>query len=66
MCTHCFQVMEMLQQALHTLPDTSDLDSKLIVPMEAFESMETSDPNFNEMDTNAILDKMMCDIVDQI
>lgn len=56
----------MLQQALHTLPDTSDLDSKLIVPMEAFESMETSDPNFNEMDTNAILDKMMCDIVDQI
>ncbi|KAK9507021.1 hypothetical protein O3M35_008854 [Rhynocoris fuscipes] len=63
---HLDKVMEMLQQALHTLPDTSELDSKLMVPTEAFESMDTSDLNSSDMDPNAILDKMMCDIVDQL
>ena len=56
----------MLQQALHNLPDTSDFDSKLVVPTEVFESMDTSNQDSANADTFAILDDIMCGIVDAL
>ena len=56
----------MLQQALQTLPDTSDFDSKLIIPTESFEHFGKSNQDTNETDSYVILDEMMCNIVDQL
>lgn len=56
----------MLQQALQTLPDTSDFDSKLMVPTESFENMGKSNHDTTESDPYVILDEMMCNIVDQL
>lgn len=61
-----FQVFEMLQQALHTLPDTADFDSKLMVPTELFENAGKSSQEAYETDPSVILDDMMCNIVDQL
>ncbi|KAF6216322.1 hypothetical protein GE061_000663 [Apolygus lucorum] len=58
---HLDKVYEMLQQAIHSLPDTSDFDSKLIVPSESFENMDSSNSSPNP-DQLAVLDDIMCSI----
>ncbi|XP_014293813.1 mediator of RNA polymerase II transcription subunit 7 [Halyomorpha halys] len=63
---HLDKVFEMLQQALQTLPDTSDFDSKLMVPTESYENMGKSNHDTTETDPYVILDEMMCNIVDQL
>lgn len=61
-----FQVGEMLQQALQNLPDISDFDSKLIVPVESFENSESQDNDQKNQDPNTLLDDIMCEIVDSL
>lgn len=56
----------MLQQALHNLPDSSETDSKLLVPTEAFEAMDTSEDKKKDTDAVNPLDRLMCDIVDKL
>ncbi|XP_014244628.1 mediator of RNA polymerase II transcription subunit 7 [Cimex lectularius] len=63
---HLDKVIEMLQQALQNLPDTSDFDSKLMIPTEAFENLDSANHDSSNGDTTSILDDMMCDIVDQL
>ncbi|KAK3930086.1 Mediator of RNA polymerase II transcription subunit 7 [Frankliniella fusca] len=60
------QVHELLQQALHNLPDSSETDSKLLVPTEAFEDMDTSDETKKDSEAVNPLDRLMCDIVDNL
>lgn len=61
---HLDKVMEILQQALQNLPDTSDMDSKLMVPCESLEDMDTSNVDDTNSDSCYVIDKIMCDIVD--
>lgn len=61
-----YQVQELLQQALHNLPDSSETDSKLLVPTEAFEAMDTSEDKKKDTDAVNPLDRLMCDIVDKL
>lgn len=61
---HLDKVMEILQQALQMLPDPIEADSKLLIPTELFENMDTSNPIDQNSDSCTILDKMMCDIID--
>ncbi|KAL1139276.1 hypothetical protein AAG570_006262 [Ranatra chinensis] len=63
---HLDKVIEMLQLALQNLPDTSDFDSKLIVPTESYETMDTSNQDTANSDTYAVLDEIMCNIADQL
>ncbi|XP_039291189.1 mediator of RNA polymerase II transcription subunit 7 [Nilaparvata lugens] len=63
---HLDKVMEILQQALHSLPDASDLDSKLMVPCESFEKMDSSDQDDANSDACNPLDRLMCQIVDAL
>lgn len=58
--------MEILQQALNSLPDTSDMDSKLMVPTESFDEMDASFGDDANNDACSPLDRLMCDIVDNI
>ncbi|KAG8230757.1 hypothetical protein J437_LFUL009817 [Ladona fulva] len=63
---HLDKVMEILQQALQMLPDTADLDSKLMVPTEAFEDMDCSNPDDTVNEACSGLDRLMCDIIDAL
>lgn len=61
---HLDKVMDILQQALQSLPDTSDMDSKLMVSCEALEDLDSSNVDDANSDSCYIIDKIMCDIVD--
>ncbi|KAJ1529591.1 hypothetical protein ONE63_006361 [Megalurothrips usitatus] len=63
---HLDKVHGLLQQALHNLPDSTETDSKLLVPTEAFEDMDTSNENKKDSDAVNPLDRLMCDIVDNL
>lgn len=56
----------MLQQALQNLPDSNEAESKLMIPTEALEDMDTSIDNKKDTDAVDILDRLMCDIVDKL
>lgn len=58
--------MEILQQALNNLPDVSDMDSKLMVPIESFDEMNPSTNDDANIDACSPLDRLMCDIVDAL
>jgi mediator of RNA polymerase II transcription subunit 7 len=58
--------MEILQSALQMLPDSSDLDSKLLVPMESAEDMELSISEEQAGDACSGLDRLMCEIIDAL
>lgn len=59
-------MQDILQNALQSLPDQCESESKLLVPMEAFEHMDTSQKEVSSMDALYELDKMMCGIVDKM
>ncbi|XP_071452603.1 mediator of RNA polymerase II transcription subunit 7 [Hetaerina americana] len=63
---HLDKVMEILRQALQMLPDTTDLDSNLIVPTEAFENMDCSNQDDSANEACSGLDRLMCDIIDAL
>jgi len=56
----------MLQQALQNLPVRSEVDSKLLIPTEQFENMDTSEADDGNSDSVSVLDRMMCEIVDAL
>jgi len=57
------RVMEMLQQTTSNLPDTADMDCKLLVPTESISIMEEKEAVEKEEHCYG-LDRIMCDIVD--
>ncbi|XP_054262774.1 mediator of RNA polymerase II transcription subunit 7 [Macrosteles quadrilineatus] len=63
---HLNKVKDILQQALMSLPDTSELDSKLTVPVEAMETMDTSSQDETSSDGCNPLDRLMCEIIDKM
>ncbi|XP_047003171.1 mediator of RNA polymerase II transcription subunit 7 [Schistocerca americana] len=63
---HLEKVMEILQQALQMLPDNSETDSKLLVPTELFENMDTSNKEDSDKESCNPLDRLMCEIVDSM
>lgn len=58
--------MEILQGALQMLPDSSDLDSKLLVPTESTEDMELSTCEESAGEACSGLDRLMCEIIDAL
>ncbi|KAJ8866277.1 hypothetical protein PR048_032120 [Dryococelus australis] len=58
------KVMEILQQALQTLPDSTDTDSNLMIPTELFDSMDAAKQDEAAGDACNPLDRLMCSIVD--
>jgi hypothetical protein len=58
--------MEILQQALQMLPDPSETDSKLLIPTELFDSMDTANQNESASESCNALDRLMCEIVDAL
>lgn len=61
---HLDKVVETLQNTLSSLPETADMDSKLLVPTEQFEGTENKELPMIGSDACSGLDKLMCDIVD--
>jgi len=58
--------MEILQQALQMLPDPSETDSKLLIPTELFDCMDTANQNESSSESCNALDRLMCEIVDAL
>lgn len=56
--------MEILHQALQMLPDNNETDSKLFVPTELFENMDSSNQDDAGNESCNPLDRLMCEIVD--
>ncbi|CAG2061855.1 unnamed protein product [Timema podura] len=61
---HLDKVMEILQQALQMLPESSESDSKLLIPTELFENLDAANQDEASTDSCNALDRLMCDIVD--
>lgn len=60
------KVMELLQASLANLPDTADMDCKLLVPVESICMEESELRPDGEGDGIHGLDRLMCDIVDAL
>jgi hypothetical protein len=58
--------MEILQQALQMLPDPSETDSKLLIPTELFDCMDTANQDESASESCNALDRLMCEIVDAL
>lgn len=56
--------MEILNNALQSLPDTSSQDSKLLINTELMEVQDANVPGTADVDPYVELDRQMCDIVD--
>ncbi|XP_046686627.1 LOW QUALITY PROTEIN: mediator of RNA polymerase II transcription subunit 7-like [Homalodisca vitripennis] len=63
---HLEKVREILHQAMMSLPDMSDLDSKLTVPVEIFQAHDTTNKDETDSEGCDPLDRLMCEIVDQL
>ncbi|KAF4523883.1 hypothetical protein B566_EDAN010201 [Ephemera danica] len=59
-------VMEILQGALQTLPDTADLDSSLLVSMEGTDDTQAANADDASGDACTGLDRLMCEIIDAL
>ncbi|XP_064085191.1 mediator of RNA polymerase II transcription subunit 7-like [Macrobrachium nipponense] len=60
-------VRRLVREALASLPDNLDLDSKLLVPsLEELQLRPKSDANSNAEDKCSSLDRLMCNIVDAL
>ncbi|KFM65873.1 mediator of RNA polymerase II transcription subunit 7-like [Stegodyphus dumicola] len=58
------KVMEVLQTTLASLPDTADMDNKLLVSTESIEMAEKEKHSDDKEEHCYGLDRIMCDIVD--
>lgn len=63
---HLDKVLEIINTALHNLPDTSDSDCKLLINTEFSENMDMSNGDSDDKDIYTELDKQMCEIVDAL
>ncbi|KAI4489841.1 mediator of RNA polymerase II transcription subunit 7 [Polistes fuscatus] len=63
---HLEKVQQILQHALQMLPDTSELDSKLAINIDAMESIDTLGSEQQNMDTCSQSDRIMCKTIDDM
>lgn len=59
-------MLEIINTAIHNLPDTLDNDCKLLVNTELIENMDLSSNDNAGKDIYTELDKQMCEIVDTL
>lgn len=62
---HLEKVQDILQQALQNLPDSMEMDSKLLIPSESFENSENTVKDVGS-DSCHVLDRIMCNIIDNM
>lgn len=58
--------MEILNNALQSLPDTVNQDSKLLINTELMEVESTETSGSKETDVLSDLDRQMCEIIDDM
>lgn len=58
--------MDILQQAIQNLPEPMELDSKLIIETDLLMSQDNKDNADSNADPCYILDRIMCNIVDNM
>ncbi|KAJ8927100.1 hypothetical protein NQ314_020372 [Rhamnusium bicolor] len=63
---HLDKVMDILQQAIQNLPEPMEIDSKLMIETDLLMSHEKSENAENNSDPCYILDRIMCNIVDNM
>lgn len=60
------RVQDILQNALQSLPDQNESDSKFLVPSEILEHMDTNLGDSVNNDPMCELDNIMCGVVDNM
>lgn len=63
---HLEKVMDILQQAIQNLPEPMELDSKLLIETDLLMNQEKSDSADSSADPCYVLDRIMCNIVDNM
>lgn len=63
---HLEKVHDILQNALQSLPDQMETDSKFIMPTEVLEQLENQQSDGANTDPCYELDRMMCNIIDNM
>lgn len=63
---HLDRVQEILQQALQTLPEPMEIDSKLMIETELLVNQEKNSREDPKVDPCYLLDRIMCKIVDNM
>lgn len=58
--------MDILQQAIQNLPEPMELDSKLMIETDLLTNQEKSDTAESQSDPCYVLDRIMCNIVDNM
>ena len=61
-----FQVLEIINTALHNLPDSSDGENSMSVNTELFDNIDSLSNDSADRDIYTELDKQMCEIVDAL
>lgn len=59
-------MQDILQNALQSLPDQNESDSKFLVPTEMLELMDSNLSDNNNVDPCYELDRIMCNVVDNM
>ncbi|KAJ8922868.1 hypothetical protein NQ315_007903 [Exocentrus adspersus] len=63
---HLDKVMDILQQAIQNLPEPMEIDSKIMVETDLLMNQEKADNAESQSDPCYILDRIMCNIVDNM
>ncbi|KAJ8945433.1 hypothetical protein NQ318_009889 [Aromia moschata] len=63
---HLDKVMDILQQAIQNLPEPMEIDSKLMIETDLLMHHDKSDNGDSNSDPCYILDRIMCNIVDNM
>lgn len=63
---HLEKVKDILRQAIQNLPEPMELDSKIIVETDLLMNQEKADKDDANPDPCLILDRIMCNIVDNM
>lgn len=63
---HLDKVQDILQNALQSLPDQNEIESNFKVPVEMLEQMDSSLNNLANADPCYELDRIMCNVVDNM
>ncbi|GBP03843.1 Mediator of RNA polymerase II transcription subunit 7 [Eumeta japonica] len=63
---HLDKVQDILQNALQSLPDQNESDSKFLVPTEILDHMDNNSNDNTCVDSCYELDRLMCNVVDNM
>ncbi|CAH1098604.1 unnamed protein product [Psylliodes chrysocephalus] len=63
---HLDKVMDILQQAIQSLPEPMELDSKIMIEADLLMKSEKNENSESNQDPCYILDRIMCNIVDNM